>query len=209
MSSRIIRGTDGAQADRWSAPAVDGSAAEALNGARGSGAHLLTARQLDELQGQVQEEAYARGFAQGLAEGRSEAAARAAKLAALLDALAAPFDELDERVEAELSHLAVILAAALARREIAHDPDLLATTVRECLAALPVGARGVVVHMSPADAELVESHVERLAEPAWRIESDRALARGDVRVVSATAGIDARLESRLREIAAAAFAAGA
>ncbi len=208
-SSRRIGAAATSEVDRWTAPAVDRSAADELKGARGGAAHLLTARQLDELQRQVQQEAYERGFAQGLAEGRQEAERRAARLAALLDALAFPFQELDRSVDEELTKLAVALASHLVRREIAGDSEHLRATVRECLAILPVGTRDITVYLHPADADLVIANLLEGREQTWRIEPDATLARGDLRVGSESSQIDGRLEARLGAIIEAALAGAA
>jgi flagellar assembly protein FliH len=206
MKTKIISaGT--AAVDRWTAPAVESSVADELKGARGGAAHLLTARQLDELQRQVQQEAHERGFAQGLAEGQQEARRRAERLAALLDALGFPFRELDQAVDEELAKLAVALASQLARREIAGDADFLRRTVRECLGILPVGTRHITVYLNPADADLLVASLPEGPAHDWRLERDAALERGDLRVVSASSQVDGQLESRLAAIIATALAA--
>jgi flagellar assembly protein FliH len=204
--TKIITGTGPDEVDRWDAPSVDASAAAALGGARGSQAHLLTARQLDELQRHVQEEAHARGFAQGLEEGRAELARRAAQLDALLASLAHPFQELDAAVEEELATVAIALASHIVRRELECDAGLMPTTVRDCLAVLPHGSRELTLHLHPADAVLVRDALSTDDARGWRLEEDAGLERGDLRVVSRSTQVDGRLETRLREIVAAAQA---
>jgi flagellar assembly protein FliH len=205
MAGKTISGADAAAIDRWNAPAVDRSVAEELKGARGSAAHLLTARQLDDLQRQVQDEAYKRGFEQGLADGQKEAAARAARLSALLDALVYPFRELDRAVESELAGLAVMLASRLIRRELDQDGEHMAATVRECLSVLPIGTRNVTVYLNPADADLLGTIAGASGERAWSLANDPALNRGDLRVSSDSSQVDGRLETRLKEIIFAAL----
>lgn len=204
--TKIISGTQASEANRWDAPSVDASAAEALGGARGGQAHLLTARQLDELQRHVQEEAHARGFAQGLEEGREELARRAAQLDALLATLAHPFQELDTAVEEELAAVAIALASHVVRRELERDAGLMAATVRDCLAVLPHGSRELTLLLNPVDAALVREALSMDDARGWRLEEDAALERGDLRVVSRSTQVDGRLETRLREIVAAAQA---
>ena len=202
--SKIISSEDAREVDRWNAPSVDASAAEALEGARGTQAHLLTARQLDELQRHVQEEAYQRGFAQGLEEGRAELARRASQIDALIAALAHPFNDLDAAIDEELAAVAVALASHLVRREIERDESLVLAAVRDCLAALPHGSRELTLRLCPADAAVVRESLQPDAARDWRIEDDAALAPGDLRVESRSTQIDGRLETRLRELVAAA-----
>jgi flagellar assembly protein FliH len=202
MASRIISRDDAQQADRWDAPSVDASAADALSGARGGHAHLLTARQLDDLQRHVQEEAHARGFEQGLNEGRAEMQRRGRQFGVLLDALAHPFHDLDEAVEQELNEVAIALASHLMRRELERDSAQMTVAVRDCLAVLPSGSRNLTLHLHPADAVLVREALPDDASRAWRLEEDAGLERGDLRVQSDSTQIDGRIETRLREIVA-------
>jgi len=205
MGTRIITTQDGLKVDRWDAPSVDATAAAALSGAAAGHAHLLTARQLDELQRQVQEEAQQRGFAQGLSDARAEVEQRVGQLEALLQALAQPFQELDARVERELAAVAVALASHLVRRELDQDPELLLAAVRDCMRALPTGSRELTLYVNPADAQLIREALPADSARPWRLEDDPALARGDLRVTSRGSQVDGRLETRLRELVAAAL----
>jgi flagellar assembly protein FliH len=204
MRSRIIGGDEAASADRWDFPAVDPTAADALRGAAQSGAHLLTAGQLDALQKQVQEEARQRGFEEGLAAGKAELAARIGRLTALATAFTQPFQALEQDVEDQLVALAVQLACHLVRREIEHDPESLAAAIHDCLAVLAPSARGVTVYLHPDDATLVRGQLPPQSEHRFKLATDAALARGDLRVTSATSLVDGSLAARCTEIIAAA-----
>jgi flagellar assembly protein FliH len=200
--SRIIDAYEASDVGRWDFPAVDSSAADALRGVHKGGAHLLTAGQLDELQKQVHEEAYARGFAQGLAAGTEELKARAARLAAFAEALAQPLANVDRAVEEEIVRLAVTLASHLVRREIDHDPSFLRDAVHDCVAVLPSSARDVTLHLHPTDAALLKESLP--PDARFAIAPDPDLARGDLRATSASSQVDGRLEARLAQILAAA-----
>jgi flagellar assembly protein FliH len=204
VRSRIIDRADASEVDRWHSPSVDGSAAEALRGAGLSSAHLLTAGQLDQLQKQVHQEAYARGFDEGIAAGNQEASSRAARLAALAEALAQPLQNVDRAVEDEIVALAVALASHLVRRGIDHDPALLRDAVHDCLAVLPSSARDVTLFLHPSDAVLLRTHLTNAGEQRFKLAEDPNLARGDLRVTSASTQIDGRLEARLMQMLAVA-----
>jgi flagellar assembly protein FliH len=203
---RIIDKDEPAAIERWSVPPVDGSAADTLRGARERGAHLLTARQLEELQRLAQEEARQRGLEEGLAAASREVAARVERLTALADALAHPLEHLGQQVEQELIDVAVALASHVIRREIARDAAPTVDAVRECLAALPSGTRDVVLYLNPEDASLVGTHLDLDRPRPWKLESDPSLSRGDLRLSSSSSQVDGRLEARLREIVATARA---
>ena len=97
MRSRVIDKSAALDAGRWDFPAVDATAADALRGASKTGAHLLTANQLETLERQVKDEARQRGYEEGLAAGKAEAAARATRLDGLISAFTHPFQALEQR----------------------------------------------------------------------------------------------------------------
>ena len=202
--TRIIDRSAAANVGRWDLPSVDATAADALRGAGKSGAHLLTAGQLEQLQKQVHQEAHARGFDEGLAAGQLEAQTRAARFGTLANALANPLQSADRAVEDEIVALAVALASHLVRREIEHDPAILRDAVHDCLAVLPSSARDVTLFLHPSDAALLKTHLAADLEQRFKLAEDRELARGDLRVTSASSQIDGRLETRLMQLLAVA-----
>jgi flagellar assembly protein FliH len=75
--------------------------------------------------------------------------------------------------------------------------------VRQTVALLPASANGVRIALHPEDAALVR---ERLLvagpESAWSVIDDPILGRGDCRVHTDYAQIDARVEMRLKAMLA-------
>jgi flagellar assembly protein FliH len=202
--TRVIDRSAAVGAGRWDVPPVDATAADALRGAGCGDAHLLTAGQLEQLQKQAHQEAYARGLEQGLAAGKQELASRAARLEALMSSLAQPLQAADRAVEEEIVALAVTLACHLVRREIDHDPTILLDAVHDGLGMLPSSARDVTLYLHPSDAALLSTQLASDREQRYKIAEDRDLARGDLRVMSAASQIDGRLETRLKQLLAAA-----
>ncbi|MEO1576023.1 MAG: flagellar assembly protein FliH [Pseudomonadota bacterium] len=189
--------------DRWTAPDVAGGddAFHSTRGERG-----LSLRDLERIQKDAYDEAFAQGKADGLAEGRAEAAQRLADQAALLDTvlgqLAEPFASLDTEVEEQTARLAMTIVKRLFRRELKTDPNLVIGVVREALDALPLASRNVRVLLHPDDAELVADALSDTdGERAWHIVEDPLLTRGGCRVETATSRVDARAESRIATIA--------
>ena len=87
------------------------------------------------------------------------------------------------------------------RRELKTDPTQIIGIIRDALAALPVAAREVRVHLHPEDAAVVREHLApTISERAWTIIEDPVMARGGCRITSTNSRIDARLESRLSAI---------
>ena len=191
MSKGFIKGADAAAAV-WTAPDMSSPAVNQ---------RLPTVSGLADLQ----EEAYKEAFDQGLAEGRKagqlEVRAQVDKLAAMFHDLAKPFEVLDAEVERELLTLAMALARQIVRRELKTDPTQIIGIVRDAIAALPVTARDVRVHLHPEDAAVVREHLAPTeSERAWTLVEDPVMARGGCQITTTTSRIDARLETRLAAI---------
>ena len=204
MRSRVIDSAAAPTAGRWNVPAVDHTAADALRGAAKTGAHLLTAGQLDALEKQVKEEARQRGYEEGLAAGQAEVAARVARFEALVAAFTHPFQTLEQAVEDEIVGLAVQLARHLVRREVEHDPAVLHAAVADCLAVLAANVRDVTLYFNPEDAALVRAQLPGGTDQRFKIAVAPELGRGDLRLASASSLVDGTITARCAEIVAAA-----
>lgn len=201
--SKVLPADEVDDCARWEIPAVEDSAAEALLG-RNTGGHLLTAKQLEELQTQAYEEAYVLGRQEGIAAGREDIRTHIQQLEGLISVLSQPFEELDECVEEQLVALAIAIARQLVRRDLKADPHQIIGVVRESLQILPVASRNVRLHLHPKDAELVRQALSEVeGERAWQIVEDPVMSRGGCRVNTDTSQIDASVESRLGAVISA------
>ena len=181
-----------AEARVWSAPDM---------GAPAPGAKLPTVGGLVDLQAEAYKEAFEQGLAEGREAGRAEVRAQVEKLSGMFYDLAKPFEELDAEVERELLTLAMALARQIVRRELKADPTQIIGIIREAIAALPVAARDVRVHLHPEDAAVVRQNLAPTeSERAWQIVEDPVMARGGCQVTSTSSRVDARLETRLGTI---------
>jgi flagellar assembly protein FliH len=201
MSERIRRdAVTAAAAQVYSLPQVDGP---------------VIGRRVSEKERVETERAhFAKGYEDGLAAARREIDAELAKLrsrVAQLDvvmrSLARPFEELDKEVEEQLTLLALTVGKQMVRRELKTDPAQVIGVIRECVGRLPAAARDVRVKLHPQDAAIVRELLTTNpgTERAWNIVEDPALTRGGCVVVSDSSTIDARLDSRLNAVVAAAF----
>ena len=183
--------------ENWSLPEVS------VAGRREPTARPLTARQIEDLQQQAREEAFQQGRQEGLEAGKKEIRARVRELESLMQTLTRPLEQLDSQIENELVHLALAVAKQLVRRELKTDPGQVLAVVREAMAALPLAARNVRLHLHPEDATLVR---EMLAlgdnERGWQIVEDPVLSRGGCKISSDTSQIDASVERRLHTVIA-------
>ncbi len=159
---------------------------------------MATVGGLVDLQAEAHQEAFAQGLAEGREAGRAEVSAQVERLAGMFYDLAKPFEALDAEVERELLTLAMALARQIVRRELKTDPTQIIGIIREAIAALPVAAREVRVHLHPEDAAVVREHLAPTeSERAWTMVEDPVMARGGCQITTATSRIDARLETRL------------
>jgi flagellar assembly protein FliH len=162
---------------------------------------MATVGGLVDLQAEAHEEAFAQGLAEGRAAGRAEVRAQVERLSGMFYDLAKPFEVLDTEVERELLTLAMALARQIVRRELKTDPTQIIGIIREAIAALPVAAREVRVHLHPEDAAVVRENLAPTeSERAWMIVEDPVMARGGCVINTTTSRIDARLETRLGAI---------
>jgi flagellar assembly protein FliH len=190
--SSVFTKAASADAALWAAPDV---------GAPIANQRMPTVSGLADLQAEAYKEAFEQGLAEGREAGRGEVRAQVEKLAGMFYDLAKPFEELDAEVERELLTLAMALARQIVRRELKADPTHIIGIIREAIAALPVAARDVRVHLHPEDAAVVRQNLAPTeSERAWTLVEDPVMARGGCQIKSATSRIDARLETRLGAI---------
>jgi flagellar assembly protein FliH len=162
---------------------------------------ITTVGGLVDLQAEAHKEAFDQGLAEGREAGRAELRVQVERLAGMIHELAKPFETLDAEVERELLTLAMALARQIVRRELKTDPTQIIGIVREAIAALPVAAREVRVHLHPEDAAVMRENLAPTeSERAWVMVEDPVMARGGCQIISATSRIDARLETRLTAI---------
>ncbi len=204
MPSEHVQGFSVTEAPAWQAPVIDGLDSQ-------PGGRRLTGEQLREEQRRVLAQAEAAGRSSGLAaankvleEKGRELDERTRALQAALGALARPLAQVDDVVHQQIAQLAMLVARGLIRRELRADPTQIIGIVRETVALLPASTHGVRVALHPEDAAVVRERVVVSGpESGWSIIDDPALARGDCRVYTDYAQIDARIETRLKESLAA------
>jgi flagellar assembly protein FliH len=174
---------------RWDIPQID----ERLPAVGGDAMHVTPPGYDD---------GYAQGRQEALVAGRQELQAQIAVLQGLMQSLTEPFAELDAAVETELLSLATLIAQQVIRRELATNPELVLSIIRESVALLPVASRRVTLQLHPEDARLVREHLSvPVEEGQWQIVEDAACTRGSCIVSTGHARIDASVEQQVARIA--------
>ncbi|MGZ8174964.1 flagellar assembly protein FliH [Methylobacter sp.] len=176
---------------------------------------ILTVDEIEAMQKQAYDEAFAQGkmhgFQQGFDEGSKKGyednlhllQSKAAIMVSLLESLSEPFKQLDQEVERELVKLAIGIATQIIRREIKMDPGQVVAAVRETINVLPLASQKVSLKLHPEDADLVRSALA-LDEmsPTWNIVEDPLITRGGCEVDTEISHVDATVEHRLAAVIA-------
>ncbi|MDO9142430.1 MAG: flagellar assembly protein FliH [Methylococcales bacterium] len=176
---------------------------------------ILTVDEIEVMQRQAYDEAFAQGkmhgFQQGFDEGSKKGyednlhllQTQATGLARLLESLAEPFKRLDDEVEKELVKLVIGVATQIIRREIKLDPGQIIAVVRESVNVLPLASQKISLQLHPDDADLVRSALA-LDEmsPSWDVIEDPLITRGGCKVNTEVSSVDATVEHRLAAVIA-------
>lgn len=201
----------------WSMPDVSGTEAMAPEAVEldDEPTPILTVDEIEAMQKQAYDEAFAQGkmhgFQQGFDEGSKKGyednlhllQSQAARLVKLLEALSEPFKRLDDEVEKELVKLVIGIATQIIRREIKTDPGQIVAVVRETLNVLPLASQKISLKLHPEDAELVRTALALDdVSPSWSIVEDPLITRGGCEVDTEISHVDATVEHRLAAVIA-------
>lgn len=165
-------------------------------GYENSNAGPQTVEELEALQQQAYQEGLEKGRQAGLAEVRQ----RVDQFLGMVGFLQAPLEKLDEEVELQLSQLALHIGSQLLQRESRTDPDVIRQLIQQAVSYLPVASRDIKVRMHPDDMLLLQQAGIEVEQQGWQALADHGISRGGCYVESATAQVDATLETRLQEI---------
>jgi flagellar assembly protein FliH len=181
----------------------------------------LTVTEIEAMQKQAYDEAFAQGkaegFQQGFDEGFEEGSrkgyvdnvellnTKAEELTRLMDALSEPFKALDEEVENELVTLSTGIAKQIIRREIKMDTGQIVAAVKEAIKVLPLSSQKISLRLHPEDSELVRSVLSIDDISSWSIVEDPLLTRGGCKIDTEVSHVDASVENRLAAVIATVF----
>lgn len=183
-----------AQFARWQMPVFESASNDAP----------LTAQAIDDIEAAAYEEGKQRGYADGLKAGRAEMERQTERMRGLVEQIARPLATLDDEVERALVDLACAVARRLLDEELTVAPERVLKLARTALAALPADLRDIRLYLHPEDAKQLRDELQPPPEAEnFRIFDDAALTRGDCRVQTESAYLDARLDARIALAAAA------
>lgn len=135
---------------------------------------------------------------------RSFAAQTTAQVGALLQRFDAELAELEGQIAEALTRTAVELARQVVRSELATHPELIARVAEDAVHAVLLSARHIRLAVHPDDVALVEQGAaEVIAARGVRVAAAPEIERGGCRVESDLGEVDARIETRWTQAAAA------
>lgn len=146
---------------------------------------------------------HAEGLTQGLLEAENQQREQANTFLNLMESLSEPFKNMDEAVEKQLVSLSIAIASQLVRREIKQNPGEIIAVIRAAVAVLPVATQKLSLSLHPSDAELVRSSLALSeAMTSWQIIEDPLMTPGGCKVTTDVSLVDATVEKRLAAVIA-------
>lgn len=188
--------------EKWRAPVMEADPSRVLRHREQEEASMPTAQDVEQWRKQAEEE----GYQQGLIRARQEAEDLQRRLLQLIEFFEHPLQSLNEDIEHQLSQLAVTLAQQLVRRELKIDPGEIIGLIRESVKLLPGNTRNISILLHPEDARLVRAALSLDSndeEHTWKLVEDPMITRGGCEISAPPSSINATLENRLSELAAA------
>ncbi|MFT5418056.1 MAG: flagellar assembly protein FliH [Gammaproteobacteria bacterium] len=204
MIDRVTTENSAGDVKRFELPLMEGRVVTDFGSI--SNASLPTAQSLEALHKAAYDEGFELGRRAGIEKGAEEITEKGALFEQLMEALATPFEELDEAVVRSVSELAILVAKHLVRRELKADPGEIVAIVRETMSELPVAARNPRIRMHPEDIDTIEQALSmRDTSRSWQFVPDPLMTRGGCVVESDASRIDATVEARLAAIVSKMF----
>ena len=180
--------------ERWELPRV--------NGPRVSTA---TAKELETIQKQAYDEAYAIGQKEGYQQKIQELETQTQTLRSIIEMLSEPLKEMDDEVVNQLAQLSMTVAKQVVRRELHTEEGEIVGIVREAMNALPASTRKITLNIHPDDSELIRNAFSLGGEDdsdelRWKLIEDPMISRGGCKISSENSRIDATVEARLNRV---------
>jgi flagellar assembly protein FliH len=153
----------------------------------------------------AREEAYAQGVAAGREEASTRMDAERDALHRVTEAFQEMMQEFEQGLANDVLSMSLELTKLIVRQAIRVHPEVVLTVVREAVSSLTGVDAETTVHLHPDDAALLKA-ISRddtaLASLPWKIVEDARIERGGCRLETASAELDATLETRWRRVIA-------
>lgn len=203
MTENLLNHERRARARPWQMPNVG---PERLQAMAAENEQLI--KSAAEIKQHAYQEGHQEGYIEGVLQAQADVAAHIASLKQLLLTLQNPLDKAEKQLEHEVLELAVSIARRVVQEELRINPELILNVIKEALSALPISNQTIDIMVNPEDATLLSQHLDALDVKSFTIKVDVTLKRGECRLASQVATVDATVESRIDKIVATLFSHG-
>ncbi len=145
------------------------------------------------------QQAWEAGSAQGLSQAQAEMAPSLQRLAEIAASAAVDHDESLGNLDQEIVTLAMAVARAVVRREVAISAESVLDTVRAALQEMTLSA-SVQFHVHPEDQTILLSNLPMLSLPPTiraTVVADSTMSRGGCMIESGACRVDGTIEKQL------------
>lgn len=148
------------------------------------------------------EEGKEQGYQAGLKEAQALIEQRCQHLDSVLGKLSTPVSRIDQEVEAQVVDLVQHLTRELIRIEVETNSQVILSTLREAVDALPMSGRTIQISLHPEDHQVVSDAYDEQQQKdrKWTLMAEPALQRGDVLVKADDSVVDYRMEDRVKAL---------
>lgn len=184
----VILSDQGGPVERWQAPFFDQATPGSLKSSPG------------EILALAQASGFQEGRQEGLAAGRKEAQEIVVNMMSLAQEMTQPFRSMDQLVVRELTHMAMLLAERIVRRELTISSDVVSKVVAETMAILSSLEGEIEIFINPKDATLMRDLAPDLLEGiSWKLIETSELLPGGCRVKTPKSFVDASVEKQMEK----------
>lgn len=155
----------------------------------------------DELE-QIKQSAFEEAYQQGLQKAQNEIEESKNKLIGLIGLIEKPLSIIDQEVEQELINLVIYLSKNILKAELDSHPEKLNFILSDLKALFPSEHSVKTLFLNSEDYNDLETLIKSEAKDfdLSILQVDLQLARGEFKIDSQTAEIDASVESRIQEL---------
>ncbi len=149
------------------------------------------------------------GFDDGLEQGKEQGIELAQPivdeklqtLQKLIDELQTPLRHYDDAAENQLVQLATMLAEAVIFTEVKTNQNVILSTLKQCIDALPVSQQKCEIQLHPDDLTLVESSYgeAEITKRGWILKAEPSIEMGGCIINTINSSVDFSLKTRIQD----------